>query len=515
MKISAANAHAMLGWVLAFLSASAEASHSHNHQHVHTAKRYSHDQLETRSTCEFPADADPNLVAVTPESENAGWAMSPDQPCKPGSYCPYACKPGMVMAQWDPDSTYTYPASMNGGVYCDKSGQVSKPFPSKPYCVDGTGAVKAVNKAGSAMSWCQTVLPGNEAMLIPTLVTDEATIAVPDPSYWCSTAAHFYINPPGVGVEGCIWGDESQPLGNWSPYVAGANTDSDGSTFVKLGWNPIYEASSLMSTETKFGVKIECPDGGCNGLPCAIEPASGGHVDSSLSATGAGGADFCVVTVPSGGTAHIIAYTPGGGDEGDDGDEGDEGDDDSSDSSTSSIPESTSTSSSSTSTSSSSTSTTSQESTTTTSSSTTSSTTSSSTSATSTTSTSTTPTTTSTSYSKTSTSASRTSSLSVTSSATWAPSKTSSKTSATPLIKVNPGVFHESSNTTESSDHESSSSDDSDDSSSSGSSSGTSSASADSAESNKGGDDEGAAYRPGVPAIVGLFAAFASAAMLL
>lgn len=61
--------------------------------------------------CQFPTD-DPNMVAVTPDEKNAGWAMSPDQECKPGSYCPFACKPGMVMNQWEPDSTYDYPSSM-------------------------------------------------------------------------------------------------------------------------------------------------------------------------------------------------------------------------------------------------------------------------------------------------------------------------------------------------------------------------------------------------------------------
>jgi hypothetical protein len=61
--------------------------------------------------CAFPYDV--GLVAVTPNAMNAGWAMSPDQPCKPGGYCPYACPPGQVMAQWDPKATsYTYPQSM-------------------------------------------------------------------------------------------------------------------------------------------------------------------------------------------------------------------------------------------------------------------------------------------------------------------------------------------------------------------------------------------------------------------
>lgn len=43
------------------------------------------------------------------------------------------------------------------------------------------------------MSFCQTVLPGNEAMLIPTLVEELATLAVPDLSYWCETAAQYVL----------------------------------------------------------------------------------------------------------------------------------------------------------------------------------------------------------------------------------------------------------------------------------------------------------------------------------
>jgi len=55
--------------------------------------------------------------------------------------------------------------------------------------VDGTGAVKAVNKCGKVISFCQTVLPGNEAMIIPTDVDSEKTIAVPGVKYWAKTAA--------------------------------------------------------------------------------------------------------------------------------------------------------------------------------------------------------------------------------------------------------------------------------------------------------------------------------------
>ena len=75
-----------------------------------------------------------------------------------------------------------------GGLYCN-GGKAEKPFDNSPYCVEGTGAVKAVNKAGSIVSFCQTVLPGNEAMIIPTDVTDTVTLAVPGPDYWAGTAA--------------------------------------------------------------------------------------------------------------------------------------------------------------------------------------------------------------------------------------------------------------------------------------------------------------------------------------
>lgn len=296
---------------------------SHGHRHGQHSVLESRPLQKRGGQCQFPTD-DPNMVAVTPDAKNAGWALSPDQECKPGSYCPFACKPGMVMNQWDPKSTYEYPSSMDGGLFCNEDGEIEQPFDGKPNCVSGTGSVEAVNKCGSTMSWCQTVLPGNEAMLIPTVVSSSATLAVPGSSYWCSTAAHFYINPPGTGEEGCVWGTEDKPVGNWSPYVAGANTESNGQTFVKIGWNPIWEDSALKSTLPEFGVEIQCPDGGCTGLPCKIDPTKGqGNVGSALSAKGAGGSAFCVVTVQKGSTAQIVAFSTSGGGSGDDDDEED------------------------------------------------------------------------------------------------------------------------------------------------------------------------------------------------
>ncbi|KAI1197529.1 beta-glucosidase-domain-containing protein [Nemania serpens] len=309
--------------------------HQHQHHHRHTNKRENYnsnnatvnprydshrpEKLQARggAKCEFPTTK--GLFAVTPNAMNGGWALAPDQECVDGTWCPIACPSGQVMAQWKPGTTYVYPESTCGGIYCN-NGEIEVPFEGKPWCVDGAGTVDAVNKAGGVVSFCQTVLPGYEDMIIPTDVYDSAALAVPEPSYWDSTASHFYINAPGVtSDEGCHWGDDTKPIGNWAPYVAGANVDGSGNTFVKLGLNPVWQDSALFSTKPTFGLKIEC-DGDCNGLPCEID---GGGVVSNNKATGAGGADFCVVTVTKGGKASIIVYNLDGSDggEGDGGDE--------------------------------------------------------------------------------------------------------------------------------------------------------------------------------------------------
>lgn len=84
--------------------------------------------------------------------------------------------------------------SQDGGLYCDSNGKISKPFSNQPYCVSGTGTVGVVNSCGGSVSFCQTVLPGNEAMLIPTSVDGSSQLAVPGTSYWCETAAQWVLN---------------------------------------------------------------------------------------------------------------------------------------------------------------------------------------------------------------------------------------------------------------------------------------------------------------------------------
>lgn len=260
------------------------------------------------TTCAFPKHD--SLVAVTPSKLNGGWAMSPDQECTAGSYCPYACPPGQVMAQWDPAATsYTYPLSMNGGLYCNDDGSVSKPFPDNAYCVNGTGMVEASNKGDDVVSFCQTVLPGNEAMLIPTAIKagKSKTLAVPDTSYWASTSAHYYINPIGVSAkEGCVWGTKEKAIGNWAPYVGGANTDDSGKTFVKIAWNPVY--IDQFTDVPAYGVRVTCDGGECQGLPCEIDPLKTGFNGVKGSLSKGDGASFCVVTAEKGTTAKIEVF---------------------------------------------------------------------------------------------------------------------------------------------------------------------------------------------------------------
>lgn len=91
--------------------------HAHSHFSRHAQLSAKIEQLNVEragvekrgSTCSLPDHSD--LVRV-PGDKNGGFAMSPDQACEDGMYCPIACKPGMVMAQWKVDTTYEYPDSM-------------------------------------------------------------------------------------------------------------------------------------------------------------------------------------------------------------------------------------------------------------------------------------------------------------------------------------------------------------------------------------------------------------------
>ena len=123
-----------LGTALTLLSAPASVALAHkHHNHFDLHKKHAHNHLKARAaksngtggasvaelvargeTCAFPTDK--GAVAITPGSMNGGWAMAPDKACTFGKWCPIACPPGQVMAQWKPDTRYTYPESTVSGL---------------------------------------------------------------------------------------------------------------------------------------------------------------------------------------------------------------------------------------------------------------------------------------------------------------------------------------------------------------------------------------------------------------
>ncbi|KAI5966894.1 uncharacterized protein KGF55_000303 [Candida pseudojiufengensis] len=259
--------------------------------------------------CSFPDDL--NLIKVAANGANAGWAMSPDQICVPGMHCLYACPPGQLMNQWDASvSTYSFPSSLNGGLKCETDGSLTKPFKDKSLCVDGKGTVSVINKVGKDVAFCQTVLPGNEAMLIPTNCgRNEQELAVPGPEYYAGTSAHYYVNFPGIATkDACVWGSKDNALGNWAPYIAGMNMDQSGNTFVTIGFNPNY-LDQFPNKKIDFGLKITCDNPeDCVGLGCEINPESGQiRVERSFN-TNLNSAAFCVVTAKNHAKAKIEVF---------------------------------------------------------------------------------------------------------------------------------------------------------------------------------------------------------------
>lgn len=87
--------------------------HGHGHGHLHrSADALGAPKVARKSTCSLPDH--PDLVRIAGQDNN-GFAMSPDEPCEDGKWCPIACKSGKLMAQWKPNTKQVYPESMVRG----------------------------------------------------------------------------------------------------------------------------------------------------------------------------------------------------------------------------------------------------------------------------------------------------------------------------------------------------------------------------------------------------------------
>ncbi|KAJ1938479.1 hypothetical protein FBU59_004423, partial [Linderina macrospora] len=220
------------------------------------------------NNCVFPwaTNNTDNVVPITPSSKNAGWAMSPDQECTPGSWCPYACAPGYYSAQWDPAALlYNGAGSMNGGMYCDQNGALSKPFTDRAYCLPSMMNAYIENKLSQSVSACQTVYPGNEAMIIPSVAkaSSKVDLNIVPKTYWLGVSSQFYVNLAGSNATQCVWGNDDKPVGNWAPYIFGGGQAKDGNTYISVQFNPLYTAKGYKVSDA-YNVRIECESGFCN-----------------------------------------------------------------------------------------------------------------------------------------------------------------------------------------------------------------------------------------------------------
>lgn len=175
--------------------------------------------------------------------------------CKEGSYCSYACQPGMLKTQW-PEEQPEDGRSI-GGLLC-KGGYLYRSNDRSEYlCEWGVDKVEVVNELNDLVSICTTDYPGTENMVIPTVVGAGSTqpLSVVDSgSYYRwrgrKTSAQFYVNNAGVSPEeGCLWNSEGSNLGNWAPLNFGAGYDN-GIAYLSLIPNP----NNL--TPANFNVKI-------------------------------------------------------------------------------------------------------------------------------------------------------------------------------------------------------------------------------------------------------------------
>lgn len=215
--------------------------------------------------------------------------------CKEGSYCSYACQPGMSKTQWPSEQ----PADGRsiGGLLC-KNGYLYRSNTDTDYlCEWGVDAAYIVSELSEDVAVCRTDYPGTENMVIPAYVQAgnslPLTVVDQDTYYtWqgMKTSAQYYVNNAGVSVEdGCVWGTSGSGVGNWAPLNFGAGS-SDGVAYLSLIPNP-NNGDAL-----NFNVKIVAADDSTVIGECVYE-------NGSFS----GGADGCTVSVTSG-QAHFVLY---------------------------------------------------------------------------------------------------------------------------------------------------------------------------------------------------------------
>lgn len=249
---------------------------------------------------QFPSGAD-GIVALD-YLGLGGWSgiynsdTSTGGSCREGSYCSYACKPGMAKTQW-PSNQPGNGVSV-GGLIC-KGGFLYKTNPNaQNLCQAGVDKAVVTSQLSSSVAICQTDYPGTENMVIPTIVNPGATsplTCIDSDNYFnwrgMKTSAQYYVNNAGVSQQqGCAWGSASTGVGNWAPLNFGAGY-TGGIAYLSLIPNPNNRSPA------NFNVKIVA-DGASS---------VNGNCVYSNGAYNGNGADGCTVAVTSG-RAKFVLY---------------------------------------------------------------------------------------------------------------------------------------------------------------------------------------------------------------
>lgn len=209
--------------------------------------------------------------------------------CDEGSYCSYACQPGMAKTQW-PSSQPANGVSV-GGLLC-KNGKLYRSNPNADFlCEWGVDKATVQSNLGQSVAICQTDYPGTENMVIPTVVGPGGSsplTTVDQSTYYTwkggATSCQYYVNNAGVDWEtGCTWGNPGCGYGNWAGLNFGAGY-ANGIAYLSLIPNPNnYEALN-------YNVKIIADENSSVSGSCVYE---NGKYNGD-------GTDGCTVGVTSG-----------------------------------------------------------------------------------------------------------------------------------------------------------------------------------------------------------------------
>ncbi|ROV87771.1 hypothetical protein VSDG_09704 [Cytospora chrysosperma] len=217
-----------------------------------------------------------------------------------GMFGLYACPTGYDGAQWPEDAQGATGQSI-GGLWCgtDNKLYLTRSDKTKKLCQAGAGGIQIINKLSDKVSFCKTLYPGTESMVIPTVVEGGATSELYNPfqnlSYtWqgSSTSAQYYVNLKGLGEDvACVWDSPdpySESAGNWAGVNLGTSVDDNGVTYLSIFHNtPTSDAALDYNIKLSGDISSEC---------------TYSYSDNSFSPSSGNG---CTVSMTSGGTIYV------------------------------------------------------------------------------------------------------------------------------------------------------------------------------------------------------------------